>query len=67
MPGFLHPFNYTSLVKWAEDESVNQHWVDWTLMQRAESMPLAEVLQVRCIHGDMREYPMLLVWLHVVG
>lgn len=40
-------------------------WVD--LAHRAVGSPLVEVLQIRYIHRDMRDYPTVMVQLQVRG
>lgn len=38
-----------------------------TLVCRVVGCPLAEVFQIRCIHGDIKDYPMVMVRLQVTG
>lgn len=38
-----------------------------TLVKQVEGPPLSEMLQVKCIHSDVRDYPTVLVQLRVAG
>lgn len=39
----------------------------WTLVHKAVGEPLAEFLQIRCIHGDVKDYLTVRVHLQVAG
>lgn len=38
----------------------------WTVVKQAKGITVAKVLQIRCIHGDVRHYPTLMDHIQIV-